>query len=429
MDAGSSAPSKRARLSEALTLVPWRKLDKLKRLLKESETTEQEVNEQCGFGQRAATTVLKPLFACYSLMHLPGEKEKTVSFHMGDLNLILHYILESAESYRCQFEKSCRPRGVIDLALYADECTGGNIVKIASSKQCLLIHWAITNVGHLQKENCWFPLAAMPVRDLKEVRGGLSAVFAELCRQLHQQMQQTFHYRDATYRFNVQAFIGDYDAVAKTWSATGAAGLKPCLLCQNVTMRRSTVPTKDSFFQSISSACPETFQRYNQEELNQEYDRLLENTADLCKSKKEKEETLFGFKIHSDALLHCQTARTLLPLSKIIFDSLHCYYSNGCCSAEIVLVANILQERFHISIEDIRESVGEVQWHCSLRSLSTSNARRFLFHESMWKGEFYKGGATEVWYVFPLFHYYVHVLTSNVEFPERECLQALMEAI
>ena len=137
---------------------------------------------------------------------------------------------------------------------------------------------------------------------------------------------------------------------------------------------------------------------------------------------------MLGYHLDKDSLFGCRTARALLPLSKVIFDSQHNYYANGVASAECLLMQHFLEAERGVTIKDIQASVAEVQWFIWVDTYKSKSGRGYLFHPKFWDGDHYKGGASALYYLLPLYLHILHKLGFLDGTPQLACLGALFAA-
>eukprot|EP00435_Cladocopium_sp_Y103_P054986 s891_g18.t1 len=192
-------------------------------------------------------------------------------------------------------------------------------------------------------------------------------------------------------------------------------------------MKSSNVPMADDYFKSVACPSLDAFQQYNHDELTGCYEQLLAETKTKTLKFKEQTETTFGFSLLDESVLACHTARSMLTLDKVVFDSQHNYFSNGIAASEILLMLEVFTKSSGLTLNDVQQSVREVAWCCSQRSFSSPSARSFLFHESLWKGTTYKGSATQLWYVMPLFNFFLQTCSNDRIMPQLQSWNALME--
>ena len=148
-------------------------------------------------------------------------------------------------------------------------------------------------------------------------------------------------------------------------------------------MKSSNVPMADEYFKSIACPSVNAFQQYKPEELVDCYEKLLTETKTCTQKFKDQTETTFGFSLLDNGVLACHTARRMLTIDKVVFDSQHNYFSNGIATSEIVLMLNQFTTSTGLSLADIQRSVREVSWRCSERDFSSPSARSFFVRRTV----------------------------------------------
>ena len=230
---------------------------------------------------------------------------------------------------------------------------------------------------------------------------------------------------------HLATYIADFDGIRASFGCAGAAGLKPCALCQNVLARGNSSARGE--FITIASADVAKFQRVSQTQ--------LENFVDSCargpprtKAALKELQTVSGVTLDGTTLLANAGARAILPLRKVLFDSGHLYWSNGIASLELVLFLNRMQEKTHVRLQDIADLATGFSWSSCYEKKQhgvTDWFRKRLFHAPFWEGVMYKGSATQTLLVFPLFLYLVDQVLSNVQAMQQElrCFWALCSCV
>ena len=122
---------------------------------------------------------------------------------------------------------------------------------------------------HLASQAFWMPLAAIPHMDCCLAQGGFSGLLAELLLQLDAQGLDQGMFVGMDYaKIKLEAYVSDFEGLRSNFACSGAAGLKPCLLCQNVLSRGSIYAgTGDGDFATVSCGDPNRFQLVEQAQL------------------------------------------------------------------------------------------------------------------------------------------------------------------
>ena len=184
------------------------------------------------------------------------------------------------------------------------------------------------------------------------------------------------------------------------------------------------MPQADSSFLGVGSSETERFQPVRQTDLERLYDENLK-LVNGPTGKRKQLETLLGFHIESEGVLACAVARKVLPLRKVMYDTLHNYFANGLVGLEVLLFLGKLKDITGVGLSEMKTSILEVEWQTAADNFRSLSSRKFLFHDKLWQGDFYKGSATQLYQLLPLFSFYVHRLMP-IDSPYLQCFNALM---
>lgn len=416
-------PLKRQRLASALALMPMNALWELQKIFQDK--TDSTALPSGAF-KRAAKAVYQPSRSCYEKLTVKLQNGGHCFFFAGLLQKMLVLLLTEISWWKQRFA-SLAADAPLDLVLYADECTGGNVLCTASSKKIYFFYIGIKQMGELHRANAWLPWAAVPARDMRDIDGGFSSVVCSILLHLKNQgLEGGLDLGGSRYRFRISSFVGDMDSVRLLCSAKGASALKPCLWCQNLVSKGSLIPESDNYFVTISSSQVEKFDLLRSQELFEAYDRSLREKATRTKKDHSEVEKHLGFLINEHSLIASPEARAILPLDRIVTDSCHNYFANGVASQELLLLQQHLKEH-GTTLDHIKQSAIEVQWVCSNDHFCSRTSRSFLFYESLWPddGDMFKGGAQQVWCLIPLLHFYAHQLAPDLQSLAMKSFRAL----
>ena len=265
----------------------------------------------------------------------------------------------------------------LELIWTMDDSTGGNVLATSPWLKTSPFYFAIKNLGEIHRPSAWFPLAAVPVRDVNDAQGGASAITATILHHFnHQKVHEWIWIRDVRVKVRILASCGDYDSIRAVWSTKGSSAPKPCCVCKNVIMKRSQAAAADSYFQPLGSAEVDSFERVGDHELHDQFDAFLREMSTWSKSKRETTEKFFGFSLQQGNLLGDPVARQLLPLSKLVLDVTHCYFAAGMAAQELLLLMHFLESQLGITLKDLRVAVGEASWTCANPRNLTSSKRK-----------------------------------------------------
>lgn len=386
---------------------------------------------QSGAWKRQSQQILEPARRCYSELEVPAhDGGPNIRFWCANVEPLLDYVARSADFYLQRLgalEDKIHPVVVVE-----DEATGGNVLSTSSSKKMHLWYFTIQSLGDVGRADAWFPLACIPSRDVSLVSGSTSEVGAAVLRHLaSQNLSMGVQVCNIRLRLEVKAFLGDYEAIRALLSAKGAAGLRPCALCKNILSKQhgTKVMNLDEYFLPISEDDPSKFDLLKADELIGMYRQSLREAAAHSKDQHKELETCLGFSLQNAGLLTCPTASAMVCVGNIMYDSLHQYFANGICSSEMIAFQELFQKATGFSLATLQESVREVAWVCRERSFRSPSSRSWLFNATYWRGDLYKGSASQTYFALPLLVHYANLLTNVEELPALESLNALYEAV
>lgn len=224
-------------------------------------------------------------------------------------------------------------------------------------------------------------------------------------------LSETLYFRQAQSAY----FLADHDAVRQVYSFKGSAGLRPCTLCSNVIKGKSDIPAFDPFFVDIG-AC-DGFKHSSDQEIFSSFDKLCN-----CRTKADLElqEKAGGVSFDPHAFMSDTVQRTKMPPSRIIYDYMHTYLSNGVASWEIALFLQAVFNHTHVTLEDLQATALADGWKGSRGSSETQSYLRNLFHSRLFGEGLYTGEAHQTAAVLPLLRFYVEtVIEPTGQVPEK----------
>ena len=411
-------PEKRARLAQSLAHSSGNKLWKLKQINEGRDAT----RPASGAFKRSCAQALEPCRQCFQQMILGP-----VTFWVATLDKLVQFACDRSEQYRQAMLQAPQQLG---LVFYSDECTGGNVLATAQQKRACMYYIAFQELGHLSSAESWLPVACIPSLDMAQIPGGFSAVSRRLALHLQPWLTDGLRVLGRCYDLSVRAILGDYDALADLFQAKGAAGVKPCLLCQNcVSKWQKESLTQHEYFRPITCFKFEEFQQYCEKELHEVYDHFLRLWPDMTAGAKQEAERQLGFSLSPLGVLACPVARATWTLEKVCVDACHLYFSNGLCDKELLLLHQAFASKTSSQLSDVQKKISEAEWRCSSKNFSAPSAVKKMFWEAYWSGQFYKGEASSVWYLLPLYFHHVYTSTTTDVCPGIRSMAALLEVV
>ena len=364
-------------------------------------------------------------------VELPGvKKDAPVIFYMCDVKPALNLAVQRCSDFqqRLQFTLNNIGNRKIDLILYNDEASGGNILAPNSAKKSSLWYFSLKQLGYLWADCMWFPLALIQHSQFDAIAGGFWAAVCRIIKEfLHQNLETGFPIQFASgvemLRLEVRYMISDLDSIRYALDALGSSAIRCCIFCKNCLKKGTQLMEYNSYFVDIASHNLANFQEQTDGDVFQVVDAMVLQAPGLSKSALQKKETASGFHYNPLGLLFDRFAREVLPPSSFLLDTMHLYWSNGIVSWEVCE----LHERWKaLGVGDL-EAFLALDWQTSLQSSCTPSWRKRLGAEFNFQGSTYKGSASNLQAFLPLFEYFLsRVLPGQgLLVKELQCLQVL----
>ena len=136
------------------------------------------------------------------------------------------------------------------ICLYFDDVVPGNVHRTDQGRKYMAVYWTILTLPYwiLQSQSGWFPLAFVPRKMYKRIRGGIS----QLCRLLLRLffapevlnftdgiiLQHPLR-QDIVFKAKFGCWLADADAIPDISGCKSTSGLKPCGCCRWIVGRRA----------------------------------------------------------------------------------------------------------------------------------------------------------------------------------------------
>ena len=166
----------------------------------------------------------------------------------------------------------------------------------------------------------------------------------------------------------------------------------------------SGLPEQDGWFRDITASSG--FEKVHADEIW----AIARKMAEPCSKKDLKEqEVTSGIVFNTHSLLWSDQKEKMVP-ERILYDTMHSYYSNGCASWEIALLLQAIYTRTNVTREVLQEAVLACQWKSLKSGGKTQTYIRALFDEKICNEELFKGQAHQTAAIVPLMWYYMETL-------------------
>ena len=373
-----------------------------------------------------AAPALRPFADCFELLDCGDGLEIFVANPIRVLLVAAarcHWYLEALRRWGPQ----------ISCALFVDETTGGNVLKVDQRlKVCLFYLGLRQQLREAPNRTSLFPVAACTHEQLKDGPHVLSLVLARLVRQWRAMgAWSAANVHGVEITLQLCAFVADHDGQRMAFMSKGSAAIKPCLFCANVVKKHCAATRVDDHFVDICEDDVARFMVTSSAEVFVAFDDLLPQASNASKARRAELEKCFGFHLDPRSLLADVVARAELPLEAVVNDSMHCYFSNGVASQEVNLLVTCLAEHL-ITPSLLRDAVAQTNWTRPKRLRDHGQTRYWtssLFKDVLFQGDLYKGSAGDTVAICPLIYYYAKELAPTSLQPQLASFAALLDCM
>ena len=375
---------------EALARYSCRSISKMQSLL-QGRTSQNP----SGAFKRKVSTVFGPFRYCFETVQLRNKQEgkDPIQFQVASMKRLLSCVSSMCPSLGHRLAHV--EQGKLEAILAHDECTAGNVLNPLLRQKVLLFYVTFVQLKDcLESQRAWLPVAAITHDQLSEAAGGIAAATAAFLRHWdHEQLESFFPIApDVKVKVELKFFISDLDSQRAAMAAKGSAGLKPCLFCMNCIARYAGDSCSDDSFRTVEEHDMSRFQQYERNDLETYILQWMALAEHMPKCDRDLRERCLGFNLDKDSLWGCPRSRALLHIDKIQNDSLHCYFSNGICNSEIILILNLAKENLGVDVSDLATACLDAGWKRHLKTETRHWCKR-LWKECQFGEGVYKGSA------------------------------------
>ena len=365
----------------------------LQRLLQGKEAS----TKPSGAMKRKFSQEMEPALRCYHLISAPNLEpaSQDIQFAVAQIGELLRYVSRVVPSFSDFLRRSGK------IILSHDETTAGNVLNTDASQKVVLFYATFCELQYMHESpRAWLPIAAITHRQVSQVTGGLSKIHSLFLEDWYRQTQEALTLLPGVkIALTIHCLVSDLDAQRLALCAKGSAGLKPCAFCQNVLSRsaKETAANSDNFV-TVHEHDLLKCQRLTQSEIEDYMARALRTWHSATKAERDLRERCLGYNIGVGGMWESAIAKRVLPLHRFVNDSMHCYFANGCCSAEIVLLLAEVKKHTGTDVATIQQVVLDAQWLRAgqqHRNGENKHWTKRLFTECFFSGNLYKGGAKQ----------------------------------
>ena len=196
------------------------------------------------------------------------DEDRPVIIYVANIPKMLQNLMQRCEAFALHVSNTAKqcPGLKMNMVIYNDEATGGNVLSVVGAKKASLWYFGIKELGFLWSDQLWHPLGLIQHAQFQDIEGGFSAATAAIIRAILQQNVETgfpLQFPDgmSILRLRIAFMLSDLDSVRYALDAKGAAGIRCCPFCLNCIKKNTDLNKYDPFFQVITSSNFEGFSR------------------------------------------------------------------------------------------------------------------------------------------------------------------------
>ena len=320
----------------------------------------------------------------------------SVNFPYFSLAEILEAKVHACALFRAALSSCCSEEtgGRVQLILYVDECTAGNVVAPDPTRKAHLVYVTILGMGSLWLESQWITCAIFRTADMQQVQGGLAQAIKVLLEAWQEEwatgiLVELDHGPQLLFVDRV-ILLADADGIRAATGCKGASGNLPCARCANV-RSHSAIDSAPEGCVCITESNVSNFQLLSQARL----DTILEELSkERTKKGLQDKETQLGWNFIplSKSFLASRKLRPVMDVECIHFDPMHIYWSNGMIPQELGLWWSSIQEKSNVKISVLQEFV-KMGWTAPKES--NSQIVRLVTEKMLKTGADYRGNAVQ----------------------------------
>ena len=359
-----------------------------------------------GAFKRAAKAALGPFHGCFKPLSVPSAEDAAVPvvFYAADMKELLRLVMQRCPSVADMIRRNA---GMPLRAIVAhDECTAGNVLNPLQRQKTLLFYCGFTLMDPiLESARGWYPIAAVTHEQIQAAAGGVSAITAAFFRHWAQaDLTTPFHIEaNLVISIKLEMFLSDLESQRASLAAKGSAGLRPCIFCSNCVMKNAVAAERDPNFLTVLEHDFNLFSKFDKADLENLMIHWLSCAPNMSKKEKELRERCLGFRLDPSTIWSDPIARSLFHIDMICNDSMHCYFSNGICNAEICLLLERAEKKVQITADNLCRQMQAEGWH--RRGSENAHWCRRLWGSPLF-GEVYKGSAAQTVALFLLLQWF-----------------------
>ena len=320
--------------------------------------------------KRAAQQALGPFRQCFKCVALPCKdaQDDAIQFMVADLKRFLDHV--ARQCYSIEEALTASPDGRLQAFLAHDEATAGNVFESEIETKGLAV-FMFSFPGSLQacrdSARAWLPVSAITHEQLEGLRGGIAEATAAFLRSWSEDnLLEPFPIRKRQRQVTValKLFISDLDSQRAALAAEGQCGFGNRAFSVRIALpatlaMHAQMPT----FHTVEQHDFSQFVPYSRNDLEACILHWLGRVETMSRAEREYSASdAWGYNLEKHSLWSCPASRALLHINMIQNDCLHCYWSNGICSSEVILLLKLAQVNLGVTVNGLAEACVNAGW-------------------------------------------------------------------
>ena len=296
-----------------------------------------------------------PLFREVRHPRLKGAYKYITIIHPAAL---LWHLVHHCAAFGAYFAEQMRNVPIVararklSVALYSDEITLGNVIKVRNTRKVQAIYWSIVQLGTiaLQSTTLWFTLSCLRSSQVEDLDGDMSEFM---------KIVMNSFYDGASNLCTGGIMMGGimYVASLDMGDLKGAAALAPA----------------GGFCVDARESDPENFIVHTDESIADLMAELTRASVSMTKTAFGKFCIDVGFNYVPDGVLMCPTVQPR-PVYMTMWDWMHVYMVKGILNQELgLLVSKLHFSNLNLDYRNLHAYLQRFQWPARLRSVTGKN--------------------------------------------------------
>ena len=267
---------------------------------------------------------------------------------------------------------------------YCDEVLPGNPLKGLNQRKIWARYWSFAEFSvNLGQEASWFHLLALRSTIVKQLKGGVSQVWAKAALSFHEASRDFYAgiyvelghgLQSHVLRASLSTLVGDEAALKACWSFKGAGGIVPCPLCTNIVSDSSGLVHHSPSLKKLSSDNLNGVVFNDNAKFIRMAQELHRKNGVVTKKEFDHLEKAYGITYQPCmAALNQDLLRRTGPCSSICFDWMHIFFVSGLFNSEAGWLLDFINDA-----PTVNAWMKKVKWQHSISSRSITGLNVFL---------------------------------------------------